>query len=212
MNETAVEKWSPDEIISSGYDAEFVVWGEYGDEWLGARPYVITLESLRGLYDLHSQHDSFFPDYLKRDFDLWAWRMIECTRFPMEVVTLPSKEHVGFMYLTDVFKSDTEDEIVECFGHFSFWEGKVGEGRRGLMNDVIELLARAYKIHRMSVRIPVYAVGAIRQAKKLGFGGGYITEVGKSKIMVEGVLRKASKYHGEWHDVVVMSRVGKELE
>lgn len=193
------------------YDQEFLIWGEYGGELLGARPFELTRKSLEKLYDLHKQHDSLFSDLIEHTFERWASYTVSCARFFVEVIDIPTREHVGFLYLTDLMQNENEPcQVVSAYGHFSFWSGRLGE-RRKLVKELLELFAESFEMHKLYVRLPVYAPGAIRAAVKLGFTGPFKYRLRDRDIQVEAQLREAIKYKGEWRDVIIMSLVGDEL-
>lgn len=201
----------PEPAVANELDREFVVWGEYGDELLGVRPMPMDLGNLEKVYELHSQHDALFSDLVERSFKRWAAFILGNAKFPMEVLVLPEREHVGYMYLTDVlFNENKPMQMTSASGHFSFWDGKIAT-RKQLVKQVIEVFARGYKLHRLWVRIPVYAYRAVRAAVQLGFSGPYEYRLLDRKVMIEGVSRLAIKYKGEWHDVLQLGLVGDEL-
>lgn len=205
------EMISPSQETEQEWDREFIQWGSYNNELLGARPFELSRDSLKMLFDLHSQHESLFSDLIDKSFERFAAYLVNNARFFTEVVTLPDREHVGFLYLTDLLLNEVEpNQIVSAFGHFSFWSGKLGERRR-MIRELIELIARGFKMHRLSVRLPVYAPGAIRAATKIGFTGDFPFRLRDREIKVEAVLREAIKYKGEWREMIIMSLVGDEL-
>lgn len=209
--------WEPNEATAREYDREFLVWGECGGRWHGARPMIVTPEKLQEVWEKHSKHRSLFNDHVERSFERFKEYMVNRVRLPVEVVTLPEMEHAGFLYLTDPWvQSETGPMVIEAFGHISFWDGDFAH-RRELVRELIAVVAKAYNIHRLLVRVPTYARGAVRAAIKLGFNGPLEAEVvlgheGSPEIVrVEGLLRKSVQYDGKWYDSILLSLVGDEL-
>ncbi|NIN68850.1 MAG: hypothetical protein GTO63_30025 [Anaerolineae bacterium] len=203
--------WKPTAEQAAWYGKEFIVWGESMGRWHGARPLALTQENLEKIWNLHKKHESLFNDNIDRSYERFERYMVMRARLPTEIVSIPDMEHVGLLYLTDpVVASETEDKIVEVFGHFSFWDGDFAH-RKDIVRRLIDVVSKAFKIHRLCVRIPTYARGAIRAASKLGFGGYFLEEISGKEYAVEGVLRDSVEFEGEWHDCVIMSLTGEEL-
>lgn len=204
--EVSRDKWEPSDALKKAYDREFIVWGKYRHEWLGARPLPLTVDKIKQIYALHSKHESIFHDHAKKTLEVFTWYVLNRMKMPIEVVRLPGNIHTGLMYVTDLEQSATQNLILNAFGHFSFWDGNFA-GRRELVKEAIRIGAKAINLRRMTVRIPTHARGAIRAAAKLGFGGSLDTVLDDKTYKVAGRFTRSLQYQGEWYDEILMEKI-----
>jgi hypothetical protein len=107
-------------------------------------------------------------------------------------------ENVGFIYLSDLLKSFTENRYINATFHAITWDAKAAP-RRVIAGKFIRKIFEVLRLHRLTAMIPAKFTGAIRTAKKLGFKD-------------EGRLRAFRRYNNVWFDVIVLSILESEVD
>lgn len=115
-----------------------------------------------------------------------------------EAVDLESGEQVGLIYLNDMLYSITKNRFTQATMHAVMWDAKFAP-RRDLGKKFLAFLFYNFKFHRIQAEIPLKFGGAIRAMKSMGF-------------QVEGTLRKARQFGGEWYNVLVLGLLEDEID
>lgn len=130
-----------------------------------------------------------------------------------EVWRLHDPEVVGILYLTDIVPGNN------ATAHYAFWDGGI-RSKTDVIQSMIDWVFADHDgwigLRRLTLEVPVYAyMLALHAEKKLGFGGDYQYRLRRGKghgkgnrnISVEGVKRKAIRWRGADHDILVLGRL-----
>ena len=152
----------------------------------------MTAEKIGDLWNEFKKHDVLFTDEIKGDPEAFIDIMLNPRSVWMEVFSLEHDKPIGVMSLSRVIPGFDAD------AHFVFWDGK-GRGKERLSLRVAKWLFARYRLHRMTVMVPLNQKGTIRFMKRLGF-------------KEEGVKREGTLRHGKWIDLATFGVLLPEIE
>lgn len=157
------------------------------------RPAELTTERMRYYYEKMKPFKAIFNDHVNGSFERFANLFLSEN---VETGTLQPRgmiwevDDVGILYLTEVNQT-------QGTAHFTFWDRRL-RGRENLILEMVRYCVEHYEIHRIEVRVALYATPIMLAVERMGFKH-------------EGRLRDAVMYEGEWFDVNVYSILSHEV-
>lgn len=114
-----------------------------------------------------------------------------------EVINDRTDEQVGLIFINELAFSITRNRYTQALFHAIMWDGKAGV-RRELGKRFLIWLFDRFGFHRLQAEIPLKFGGAIRTLQRMGF-------------KMEGTLREARQFDGEWYNVLVLGLLDHEV-
>lgn len=152
----------------------------------------LTLENLQKWWDKLKQFPTLFGGHIHSvdDFILTFVRIEDNGEITAKGIVW-EVDDVGILYLTDIIPG------FQASGHFTFWDRRL-KGREDLCREALRHAFREFGLHRISTFVPLSVYRIVPAVKKIGF-------------TMEGRLRSASWYKGQWYDCFVFSVIEGEI-
>ena len=174
---------------------EILVEDDYSVRMLhefGDKSEYMDSEKIGELWNNFKRHDVLFNDEIKGNAEAFIDIMMDPRSVWMEIYSLSKEVPVGVFSISKVIPG------FDGWAHFGFWDGK-GRGKEDLSLRTARWVFDRYKLHRMSVEVPVNQSGTIRFIHRLGFSE-------------EGIRREGTVRHGKWIDLLNFGLLRSELE
>lgn len=153
----------------------------------------LSFERLKFLWEQLKEFDVLFNDFVRGDFQAFLKHFVlEVNGEPVPAGLVFDIDDVGIFLVNEIRPGES------CQVHFMFWDRRF-RGREELCRQAIQFAFEHYKFRRIQTEVPLYAKFALRAVERIGF-------------VVEGRLRKAVKYKGDWFDMYVLSLLPEDLE
>lgn len=166
------------------------------DKWYVIVPLIWTLENVEIYFDKFSKF-KMLSDSVPKNPESFESFVLSSAALWFEVIREEDNQPVGIVYVSDFDYDSVEHRFLSANYHVSLWDSKFGE-RHPLNRAFVRAIFARFRLHRLETEIPLFAGGAIRNAKKAGF-------------VEEGRRRKVKKYNGEWFDVLRLSILETEV-
>lgn len=160
------------------------------------RPMIWTIDNINEAWDRYKRF-GILSDDVPQNVQGFGMFVVGNGSIWFEIYDETENRQVGLIYLNEFARSPLKKNYIQALFHAVMWDGKISVRKELGRMFLREIFAR-FGFHRLQAEIPLKFGGAIRALRKMGF-------------KVEGELRQARQYKGEWFNVLVLGILESEV-